>query len=704
MIHAFLLQRVNSIDLVFSALLNRALAGTLLLLAAAVYRLVFPKAPKWTRLLVWALAAVRLCLPVSIKSVLSLVPSETVLDYQTAQYAARPKITTGIAAINSAVNPAFGDTFAAAPQASINPLQAAMFIAGLIWAAGVGIALILALARFVKLRLRVRASVCLEPGVRLCDDIDTPFLLGLLRPTIYLPSSLPEEERGCVLAHERSHLHHGDCLWKLLGYGIACVYWFYLPVWLGYSLFCRDLELACDERVVKGFDLEEKKRYARILLSCSVPRGSLSACPLAFGEVGVKERVKRILDKKPAKIVIALALAVCLVIGVCFLTSPKDSVIYGLSSGTYVMDETDAVQILPSHVTFRISDSRHEFIFMLSPVSSYHMAGDYTINDGFVTCSDGMYTLVFEIKDNDTIVLQIPNQDGLHMSGLFIPNGTEFHYEEPDDSRLTAYKQDMVAGEQNAAFRLSFGETLSYGEVWAEYWQNGVCVQSSETLELSRKDKTLHIQFLETYTNEKASQDFQFTAEADASGAVRTRFTTPEDMIGYGFKTYEEGTELPLREGETIILASLVPDRGDGIHIYNGTELAARPELYQEAPNIIVVKAMFGSILPLRMDGEIDLSDGITIRTTISQKNNEREFSHLVTNSTKITVSCDSIPEDAEVLISMYIEAQETPILAATLTSEEPSEVFTGRTVADQYKIRAVVKNCPEEITLTITD
>ena len=187
MIHAFLMQRVNSIDLVFSALLNRALAATLLLLAACLYRVIFPKAPKWSRLLLWALAAVRLVLPFSIRSVWSLVPSETVLDYQTAQYAAKPEITTGIAALNRAVNPSFGESFAASPSGSVNPLQIFMFAAGLVWAAGVLVLLVLALVSFLKLQRRVRASIEMEKGVRICDGLDTPFLLGLFRPVIYLP-------------------------------------------------------------------------------------------------------------------------------------------------------------------------------------------------------------------------------------------------------------------------------------------------------------------------------------------------------------------------------------------------------------------------------------------------------------------------------------------------------------------------------------
>lgn len=591
---AFFEALVNHSDRIFSALLNRAVAATLLILAVCVYRALSPKAPKWTRLFLWALAGLRLCLPFSIRSAWSLVPSEKILDYETAQYAAKPEITSGIAALNRAVNPAFGESFAATPAASVNPLQVWMHLAGLVWAIGVLALLLLALVSVWKLRRRVQASIELQKGVRLCDAIDTPFLLGLFRPTVYLPSQLSQQERDVVLAHEAAHKTHGDCVWKGLGYGILCVYWFYPPVWLGYALFCRDLELACDERAVKRLSLEEKKRYASVLLSCSVPRGSFPVCPLAFGEVGVKERVKRVLDKKPAKALIALALAVCLVIGVCFLTAKQDEQIYGLSAGSYVMDEADAVQILPSRVTFRMSGNRHEFVFMLSPISSYYMAGEFTMNDGFVTCSDGTYTLVFKMKDNDTIVLQIPDQDGLHMSGLFIPNGTEFYYEAPDDSRLIFYKQESATGELRADFRLDFGEALDYGEVWAECWQDGVCTKS-EPLVLNREDEQLHLSFQVQGSEAQNAPAVQVSMQSGASDAVLTRFALPDTMLGFGFKSYEDGQEIYPYDGDTYVLAAFAPDLGDGIPQYECIDLSMEPAFSEQAACMVLVKAVFGS-------------------------------------------------------------------------------------------------------------
>lgn len=591
---AFFEALVNHSDRIFSALLNRAVAATLLILAVCVYRALSPKAPKWTRLFLWALAGLRLCLPFSIRSAWSLVPSEKILDYETAQYAAKPEITSGIAALNRALNPAFGESFAATPAASVNPLQVWMHLAGLVWAIGVLALLLLALVSVWKLRRRVQASIELTKGVRLCDAIDTPFLLGLFRPTVYLPSQLSQQERDVVLAHEAAHKTHGDCVWKGLGYGILCVYWFYPPVWLGYALFCRDLELACDERAVKRLSLEEKKRYASVLLSCSVPRGSFPVCPLAFGEVGVKERVKRVLDKKPAKALIALALAVCLVIGVCFLTAKQDEQIYGLSAGSYVMDEADAVQILPSRVTFRMSGNRHEFVFMLSPISSYYMAGEFTMNDGFVTCSDGTYTLVFKIQDNDTIVLQIPDQDGLHMSGLFLPNGTEFYYEAPDDSRLIFYKQESATGELRADFCLDFGEALDYGEVWAECWQDGVCTKS-EPLVLNREDEQLHLSFQVQGSEAQNAPAVQVSMQSGASDAVLTRFALPDTMLGFGFKSYEDGQEIYPYDGDTYVLAAFAPDLGDGIPQYECIDLSMEPAFSEQAACMVLVKAVFGS-------------------------------------------------------------------------------------------------------------
>ena len=184
------------------------------------------------------------------------------------------------------------------------------------------------------------------------------------------------------------------------------------------------------------------------------------------------------------------------------------------------------------------------------------------------------------------------------MNGQFIPNGTKFHYEAPDDSRLIFYKQEPAVGELRADFRLSFDDKLSYGEVWTEYWQNGTCTQS-EPLELASADGKLHLVFQNPFSSQNAAPVVQLSLEADEERQVSAFFTMPEAMTGFGFKSYEDGTELPLQEGVEVVLASLVPDLGDGVRMYGCTELAARPELYQEADSILIVKAAFGNVLPL---------------------------------------------------------------------------------------------------------
>ena len=272
----------------------------------------------------------------------------------------------------------------------------------------------------------------------------------------------------------------------------------------------------------------------------------------------------------------------------------QETLSYGLSAGTYVMDEADAVQILPSRVTFRMSGSRHEFVFMLSPISSYYMAGDYTINDGLVTCSDGTYTLVFKIQDNDTIVLQIPDQDGLHMSGLFIPNGTEFYYEEPSRGTLTFHAEPASANAIRADFRLDFGEALDYGEVWAECWQDGACTKS-EPLVLNREDEQLHLSFQVQGSEAQNAPAVQVSMQSGASDAVLTRFALPDTMLGFGFKSYEDGQEIYPYDGDTYVLAALAPDLGDGVRQVDCIDLSMEPALYEQAACMVLVKAAFGS-------------------------------------------------------------------------------------------------------------
>lgn len=233
--------------------------------------------------------------------------------------------------IDNAVNPAIGEAFAGAPANNVNPLYVWTAVAGIVWGIGVAVLLIYAAVSYLRLRRRVSASLHIQDHIYLCDAISSPFILGVVNPRIYLPSGLNEEQTRSVVAHERAHLARCDHWWKPLGWLLLTVYWFNPLCWAAYILLCRDIEMACDEKVIRDMDAAAKKAYSIALLSCSTHRNQISACPLAFGEVGVKERIKGVLNyKKPAFRVIAVAVIACIAAAVCFLTNPKEEVPDGI--------------------------------------------------------------------------------------------------------------------------------------------------------------------------------------------------------------------------------------------------------------------------------------------------------------------------------------------------------------------------------------
>ena len=308
---------------VFLGFLNRSLSAAVLIFAVVLVRLVFKKAPKWLLCALWALAAVRLVCPVSIESVLSLIPSAEPVQPEII-VSAQPAITSGIPAVDAIVNPPLQAAFTPDPAQSANPLQILTELAAWVWLGGCAVLILYAAISALRLRLRVRTAVRLEGNVFQSEFVPSPFILGVLRPRIYLPFGLEPGAQDMVLAHERAHLKRGDQLWKPLGFLLLTVYWFNPVCWLAYVLFCRDIEAACDEKVVRELGDGCKTAYSRALLQCSVPRRMITACPLAFGETGVKGRIKSVLNyKKPAFWLVLAAVFVSIAVAVCFLTDPK---------------------------------------------------------------------------------------------------------------------------------------------------------------------------------------------------------------------------------------------------------------------------------------------------------------------------------------------------------------------------------------------
>lgn len=308
---------------IFQKALNMSIAAGWLILAVIALRLLLRRAPKRFRLLLWAVVGLRLALPWSIESALSLIPSAQTLP-EGIMLERAPVLDTGISALNGAINPGFTAAFTPELGVSANPLQVLLPIAAALWMLGAAAMLLWALVSWLRLRKRAREAVRLEENVYECE-IASPFVLGLFRPRIYLPFSLENGERELVLAHERAHITAGDHIIKPLGWLLLAAHWYNPLVWLAYALFCRDIELACDERVVRGLSLSDRADYSQALLDLSRPRGGVRACPLAFGESSVKGRVKSVLSyKKPAFWLILLAVVVCVGAAVCFLTDPKE--------------------------------------------------------------------------------------------------------------------------------------------------------------------------------------------------------------------------------------------------------------------------------------------------------------------------------------------------------------------------------------------
>ena len=310
----------------FLKIFNISLSAVWIVCGVILVRAVFRRAPKWVFILLWGLVGLRLLMPALPESPVSLLPAaETVPEAMLT--APEPALHTRLTLMDDALNPILADSLSPAPGDSVNPMQVLTFAGSVVWCAGMIVMLIYAAVSTIRLRLRMKTAVETEPGVYRTDAAPTPFILGVLRPRIYVPFSVSEDALPYVLAHERAHLTRHDHMIKPIAFLLLAVHWFNPFLWLAFVLLSRDIEAACDERVVRAFSPEERAGYSEALLSCSVSRRRMvSACPLAFGEVGVKERVKSVLSyKKPAFWVLVLSLAAAAVLAVCFLTAPKEA-------------------------------------------------------------------------------------------------------------------------------------------------------------------------------------------------------------------------------------------------------------------------------------------------------------------------------------------------------------------------------------------
>lgn len=299
---------------VFLKILNMSISASWIAMIVLVLRLCLKRAPKWWNVLLWGLVAVRLMLPFSVESALSLLPRAEVV---------RPAVIAP--SVPGEAAPMIGGATAVASDTAASSLSV-WTILGWVWLFGVLVLVLYTLVSTLRLRHQVREAVRLRGNIYQSEQVASPFVLGILRPRIYLPYHMDSREAQHVLAHEQAHLRRGDHFWKPLGFLLLTIHWFNPLIWLSYAMLCRDIELACDETVIQDLGCEQRADYMQALVACSVNRRRIAACPLAFGETGVKERVKSVMNyKKPTLWVMLLALALCVVLAGCFLTDPKDT-------------------------------------------------------------------------------------------------------------------------------------------------------------------------------------------------------------------------------------------------------------------------------------------------------------------------------------------------------------------------------------------
>ena len=340
----------------FLNLANLSITAGYLILAVLILRLILRRLPKNLLLWLWGLVGLRLILPFSLESALSLIPRARPIPMDIA-YSPSPAIDSGVAVIDRAVNPVMAESLTPAAWASVNPMQIVLTIASIIWLAGVAVMLLYAAFSYCRLSRKCAVSLPLGDNRYLCDGIRTPFVLGIINPKIYLPSDMNPENQSYVLEHETAHLRHRDHWWKPLGFLLLSIYWFHPLVWIAYILFCRDLEMACDERAIAGMGEGERKAYSYALLSCAAHGRVMAACPLAFGENSVKSRIKNVLHFKKAGFWVSAAVVVITVIAaVCFLTNPKE-------------EEEPLLQTVPDTVPTEAMEAAEEDY---QPISGYY--------------------------------------------------------------------------------------------------------------------------------------------------------------------------------------------------------------------------------------------------------------------------------------------------------------------------------------------
>ena len=396
----------------FLKIVNMSISASWLVLVVLILRFVLKKAPKWVNILLWGIVAIRLICPFSFESALSLIPSAETFPEKVISGPSFD-VQTGITPVDNRINDYLGDRYFEGVTVPANNGNNIMTILTIVWTIGILLLVAYTVISYWRLRRKVDTAVRYKDNIFQSENVKSPFVLGIIKPRIYLPFNMNGQDLEHVVAHEQAHIHRKDHWWKPLGFLLLTIHWFNPLMWLAYVLLCRDIELACDEKVIKELGNEQRADYTQALVACSVNRRMIAACPLAFGEVGVKERVKSVMNyKKPVFWVIILAVIACVIVAVCFLTNPMG----------FQFDEATHTIVSANHFDMRNADEAVAIEMNSAQISelSSRLAGVKNTNKsdeygGFTPIyqisallEDGTYIRIngYSLSDNDKVDIE----------------------------------------------------------------------------------------------------------------------------------------------------------------------------------------------------------------------------------------------------------------------------------------------------------
>ena len=488
----------------FLKIINMSILASWLILAVLILRLVLKKAPKWVNVLLWGIVAVRLICPFSFESALSLIPSAETFPEKIISGPSFD-IQTGISPVDNRINDYLGDRYFEGVTVPANNGNNIMTILTIVWTIGILLLVAYTVISYWRLRRKVDTAVRYKDNIFQSENVSSPFVLGIINPRIYLPFSMNEQDMEHVVAHEQAHIRRKDHWWKPLGFLLLTIYWFNPLMWLAYVLLCRDIELACDEKVIKKLGNEQRADYTQALVACSVNRRMIAACPLAFGEVGVKERVKSVMNyKKPAFWIIILAVIACVVVVVCFLTNPKQDsytlrIVVPAGSQEEFVYSDEEVSTIKNSIKIWSGDGLGDTEVLLSPVNETTETG-YTatyLTHGMPVEFDAEKDTWFKIgvnmqnsTDEDIIVyVEVENVE-VRIADEINSVIEWFDYlENPNEMKWDGSLEISLTEFPDVTFRWSYGEMLAVkdGESTSLYtgmpiWNTYFCDLSGDGL------------------------------------------------------------------------------------------------------------------------------------------------------------------------------------------------------------------------------